>query len=352
MPEYRKPRYSHAWLKTLIAMVLLIALLVAAVYFAPSAIAWMKSFGDSISTPTNKDADTGDESSLSDSGLTTDAATEPQETDAATDPAVQPTMQVIKHAEDVALGPLVLVNYEHEYAFPDMEDLVTLYGNKEYFLVSSTEHQLRSEALEALNALMTAFHDATGKYYYNVVSAFRDYESQTTVFSNYLNKHGLEEANKYVAQAGYSEHHTGYAIDLTAVIDGATYNVNETDGKDWLLSHINAYGWILRYSDAKRDITKIYEENWHFRYVGVPHAAYMNEHDLCLEEYITLLHGCTVDHLQYTDAGGTSWEIWYVPAATEGDTVIDIPLDADGNPPYYTISGTNEGGFVVAAHAA
>ena len=36
-------------------------------------------------------------------------------------------------------------------------------------------------------------------------------------------------------------------------------------------------------------MTGIAYEAWHFRYVGVPHAWYMQENGLCLEEYLQLL---------------------------------------------------------------
>ena len=45
------------------------------------------------------------------------------------------------------------------------------------------------------------------------------------------------------------------------------------------------YGFILRYRREKEAVTGIGEEPWHFRYVGAPHAALMEEHGLCLEEY-------------------------------------------------------------------
>jgi hypothetical protein len=42
----------------------------------------------------------------------------------------------------------------------------------------------------------------------------------------------------------------------------------------------------MRYTKEKEKITGFTAEAWHIRYVGVNHAKYMQEHDLCLEEYI------------------------------------------------------------------
>ncbi len=50
------------------------------------------------------------------------------------------------------------------------------------------------------------------------------------------------------------------------------------------------YGFILRFAKDKQEITGITYEPWHYRYVGVEHARYMTEHNLCLEEYLELLN--------------------------------------------------------------
>ena len=50
--------------------------------------------------------------------------------------------------------------------------------------------------------------------------------------------------------------------------------------------HCWEYGFIIRYQEEKKSITGFEAEPWHIRYVGVDHAMYMKEHDLCLEEYV------------------------------------------------------------------
>lgn len=49
------------------------------------------------------------------------------------------------------------------------------------------------------------------------------------------------------------------------------------------------YGFVLRYPEGKSHLTGIAFESWHFRYVGVENAQYMEKHDLVLEEYLALL---------------------------------------------------------------
>lgn len=357
MPEYRKPRRGYAWLKSLLVFVSLIVVLVVGVIYAPNIISFVKSVTvERPADPPVTDPAVTDPSET-DPPATDPAVTDPSETDPPeTDPPMtEPsTLTVTKTADDIARGPLVLVNYEHEYSFPNLDDIIKIYGNKnKCYVLSSTAHTLRTEALNALNEMMKAFNADTGNSYYNVTVAYRDLDTQTKVYSNYVAKYGVAAAEKNVAKPGYSDHHTGYGIDLTVYLNGAVYSFNsQKEGYNWMMSHMAEYGFVLRYPSDKSEITRVYGDDYHLRYVGAPHAAYMTEHAICLEEYLTMLQGyhASGDHLSYTASDGTVWEIWYVSAAQDGDTEIFIPVDATGKEPFYTISGTNAGGFVVAMH--
>ena len=130
-----------------------------------------------------------------------------------------------------------------------------------------------------------------------VNSAYRSREQQQEVFdeavanamSNGLTEEeARQEAMRTVALPGTSEHETGLAIDVTSKEDTGNDNwqVNH-----WFEEHSWEYGWILRYPADKVDITGIDNEPWHFRYVGVEHAAAMHESGMCLEEYVESLEG-------------------------------------------------------------
>ena len=87
---------------------------------------------------------------------------------------------------------------------------------------------------------------------------------------------------------------------------------------------------------------------WHFRYVGAPHAKYMYDNDLCLEEYLDTVaaHPWNSQHLTATVAGIT-YEMYYVPASeTTANTEIPYPVNESGAVPM--VSGDNINGFVVA----
>ena len=81
--------------------------------------------------------------------------------------------------------------------------------------------------------------------------------------------------------------------------------------------------------------------------MGVNHAKYMKEHNLCLEEYLELLeknYSYSRKHLSFKGDDGRSYEIYFVPAGNALDPSVAVPVPS--NYPY-TISGNNYSGFVV-----
>lgn len=120
-------------------------------------------------------------------------------------------------------------------------------------------------------------------------SGFRSYEYQTTLYQNYVNRDGQENADRYSARPGYSEHQTGLAFDIGE--KGRedlwlTAEFGETPAGQWLLNNAHLYGFILRYPQGKENITGFMYESWHFRYLGVEIATKVYESGLTLEEYL------------------------------------------------------------------
>ncbi len=104
-------------------------------------------------------------------------------------------------------------------------------------------------------------------------------------------KEARESALKTRMEPGYSEHHSGLAIDFSTVY--TTQNkFHETKQGKWLTENAHKYGFVLRYPKDKVSITGINYEPWHFRFIesehAVEHATYIYEHGLCLEEYVDL----------------------------------------------------------------
>lgn len=108
------------------------------------------------------------------------------------------------------------------------------------------------------------------------------YDDKVTAYLNegYSQNEAEKEANKWVALPGYSEHHTGLAVDINAR-EGSSEKVYQ-----WLEKNCYKYGFILRYPADATEITGINYEPWHFRYVGYDVAEYIYEHGITFEEYL------------------------------------------------------------------
>ncbi len=146
---------------------------------------------------------------------------------------------------------------------------------------------------DALNAMLTDCRKAG----YNpiICSSYRTIARQQTLFENeikafmeygYDREAAEEQAAKWVARPGTSEHHTGLAFDIVSSsyqkLDRSQANTPE---QKWLMANCHKYGFILRYPDNKTDITGINYEPWHYRYVGLDIAKEITEKGITLEEY-------------------------------------------------------------------
>ena len=121
-------------------------------------------------------------------------------------------------------------------------------------------------------------------------SARRSVAAQQDIMDRFIEKYGADYANKTVAQPGYSEHHTGLALDLYLIIDGKDVVENEDMiqyPEIWAKIHekLADYGFILRYLEDKEHITGYSYEPWHIRYLDDPELAkYIMDPGLTLEE--------------------------------------------------------------------
>ncbi len=248
--------------------------------------------------------------------------------------------------EALTRGSLILVNGEHEYRFDENDELVPIYGNKnKAYMVKDALVNVNRPTLDALNEMMLAFREETGRKNILVVSGVRSYEAQEELYNARVKQWGQEETDRLTARPGYSEHHTGYAVDLNIYLQNGIAKLTNEGDYAWIYSHAPEYGFIQRYSDDKAELTGISDESWHFRYVGVPHAEIMAGRGYCLEEYMQYLEGFQfgVSHLSFTASDGAQYEIYYV-SANSGGSVTSVPVPTYGE---YTVSGDNAGGFIV-----
>ena len=116
------------------------------------------------------------------------------------------------------------------------------------------------------------------------VSAYRNYSYQTNLYNNYVKQDGVENADKYSARPGFSEHQTGLAVDIDNGISNFN-NFENTKGFTWMKENAYKYGFILRYPKDKEYITGYIYEPWHYRYVGIDIATFIYQNNLTYEEY-------------------------------------------------------------------
>ena len=112
-------------------------------------------------------------------------------------------------------------------------------------------------------------------------SGFRSYDTQKTLYQNYANRDGYAAADRYSARAGYSEHQTGLAYDLT---DRSGNLLEDKTATDWLNNNAYKYGFVVRYQPGKESVTGYMPEAWHIRYIG-KEAKEVYESGKSLEEY-------------------------------------------------------------------
>lgn len=151
---------------------------------------------------------------------------------------------------------------------------------------------------EAVDALTKMIGDAVKEGYspWKLREGYRTFKQQERIFNNQVEEYieerqisrsqAISAAKLLVADPGESEHHTGLAFDLN--VPGQFFS--DTAQYLWLKENCWDYGFIMRYTDEKEEITGILGEEWHVRYVGIEHSKRMQELDYCLEEYIEYMN--------------------------------------------------------------
>lgn len=163
--------------------------------------------------------------------------------------------------------------------------------------VANTEKLFDVRAADSLEAMLS---DAAKQGYpMYLVSTYRTIKYQEGLYNRKVNSYlsmgysqqaAQEEAAKWVAVPGTSEHNLGLSADI---VSSTWYNTNSdltqefenTAHYTWLIENCAKYGFIIRYPKGKESVTGIQYEPWHYRYVGVEVAEYIMEKNLTLEEF-------------------------------------------------------------------
>ena len=138
--------------------------------------------------------------------------------------------------------------------------------------------KLRKEASKAAYKLAMAMK-AAGKGSLVIQSAYRSYAEQKTIHARQVEKYGLTTGEALAARPGYSEHQTGWAMDVSARGQGCQIRVcfGQTKAGRWLAGNAWRFGFIIRYPSEAMEVTGYQYEPWHLRYVGQGLAIVMHE---------------------------------------------------------------------------
>ena len=187
---------------------------------------------------------------------------------------------------------LVLVN-KYSQLPDDWEKNIELVDAKNAW---DEDIQIEKEAYEQYKKLVKEVNKDLEKYNTTIEldSTYRSVKAQQELWDEWSEdpEKGIEYVRKFVAVPGYSEHHTGLAIDICLKKDGElVYDNDEMIAEREIFSKIHKklskYGFILRYLEGRDDVTGYAYEPWHLRYVGSSEVAKeIMDKEITFEEYL------------------------------------------------------------------
>jgi len=170
------------------------------------------------------------------------------------------------------------------------EDLVKLASRRSgastkgtVYTEATTSIQLRQEAADALVEMCAAAEKKDTLLY--VRQGYRSYADEAARYAR------LEKRGEAGQKPGETDYQTGLAVTVVGKdwkSKALTAEFAETKEGKWLAQNAAKYGFVVRYPQNKMEATGWEYEPWHLRYVGVAAATYMQENDLCLEEFVAL----------------------------------------------------------------
>lgn len=200
-------------------------------------------------------------------------------------PTEAASTQVTEQAK-AAYDYMVLVNKTHKLP-DDWESTVVL---KEATNRYGETYKVEEKALEQFEKLQKECADEG--IYIELDSTTRSVAEQQKLWDDWTVEKGEDYVKKYVAVPGYSEHHTGLAIDVCLDKDGKRIDDNDDMiAEKEIFAKVHAklakYGFILRYLEGKDAETGYSYEPWHFRYINDPAIAKeIMDKGITLEAYL------------------------------------------------------------------
>jgi zinc D-Ala-D-Ala carboxypeptidase len=182
--------------------------------------------------------------------------------------AAQPTILPTK----ISRNPLPQARHGHlPYAEASPEQLVSI-GTHGTGTVQR-EERLDHTAAEAFGKMVAAAKG--GGIRLIPIPGFRTLAAQEKLFERQIQRQGSSAAAAQLsAPPGYSEHHTGYAVDIGDGDRPTTdlkFEFEQTSAYQWLTANAQRHGFELSF--PKDNAQGVSFEPWHWRYVGTGRAA-------------------------------------------------------------------------------
>jgi zinc D-Ala-D-Ala carboxypeptidase len=194
-------------------------------------------------------------------------STMPVPTAPITSPQTAPVTPGISPAAVPSPLPRVQQKYRH-FAYAEAPRQRLVLAGRYY---DRTEY-LDQEAAAAFKRLQQAALNAQVKIM--PISGFRTVVEQEALFRRQIQRQGSpEQAAMLSAPPGYSEHHTGYALDIS---DGNNpkadlrYDFADTPAYRWLKQNAMSFAFEESFPDQNR--LGVVFEPWHWRYIGSSRA--------------------------------------------------------------------------------
>lgn len=208
-------------------------------------------------------------------------------------PAALTTVPLSRDTED----PVTLCLY----AAKSLEALLTEAASAGFSSIRAASGYVSYDDAAALfDSCLTAERNYSRQNYAATGKRFSD-RAYSVLGGTYLSENYIQKGNytlsladarrvvsSYLDEPGTDEHQTGLAVDL-ADTSPAAGNFADSAFYTWLCENAHKFGFVIRYSADKTDVTGHDAEPWHLRYVGRYHAAKMYKSGACLEEHLAAI---------------------------------------------------------------
>ena len=152
-------------------------------------------------------------------------------------------------------------------------------GAGKKYSASKKEIYLRAAAEDALNRMAAAaLEDGVTLV---ASSAYRSYDYQVQVYNRIVAEMGADAADRESSRPGFSQHQSGLACDFGSITD----EFADTKAGRWMTGNAARFGWSLSFPDGYESVTGYRWESWHYSYVGIQLALFIDEYFAGIQQY-------------------------------------------------------------------